>query len=74
VFTGGGNGKRLIGSLIVNSDLTSRGGSTDSGMVVGGTVDIQLSMTNVRTVARAFADYTIMNWREGPVPLDEALP
>lgn len=75
-FQGGGGGKRLVGALIVNGDLKAKGIATfrKHGLLMGGTVDIQLSLPMIDSVSRAFAAYTILNWREGPVPLDEALP
>ena len=41
---------------------------------VNGTVDILFSRATLAAITRAFATYTILNWREGPNPPGEAAP
>ena len=71
VFAGGGGGKRIVGGLIVEKSV-SNGNGDDDEITIGGTVDIMLSQETVQKVQKAFATYTLLNWREGPEP--EATP
>lgn len=76
-FAGGGGGKRVMGGLVVAKDVVS-GTPTDSlggtDLSVNGTVDILFSRATLAIISRAFATYTILNWREGPNPPGEAAP
>ena len=64
VFAGGGGTKRIVGGLIVEESVSN----SDEEITIGGTVDIQLSQETILKVRKAFATYTLMNWREGPAP------
>ena len=68
VFAGGGGSKRVVGGLIVEKSVSNG----DDEITIGGTVDIQLSQETILKMSKAFATYTLLNWREGPVP--EATP
>ena len=71
IFKGGGGGKRLVGSLVVEDNVVQQ----DSGeLEVSGTIDIIFSQATVAKVSQVFATYAVLNWREGPNPPEEALP
>lgn len=70
VFQGGGGTRRLVGALVVENDLVSEEG----GARLSGTVDIVYSRETIDELAKVFSRYTVLNWREGPVPGAEALP
>jgi hypothetical protein len=77
-FSGGGGGKRVTGGVVVAKDVVS-GTPTESSLggtdlSVNGTVDILFSRATLAAITRAFATYTILNWREGPNPPGEAAP
>jgi len=58
-FAGGGNKKRLLGSLIVAKSII-----TDSAdLNVSGNIDILYSRDAIRRVMASFASYVILNWR-----------
>ncbi len=78
-FAGGGGGKRVMGGIVVQKDVLSGVDSTSGGFLSGdlsvnGTVDILFSQAMLEVISRAFATYTIINWREGPNPPGEAAP
>jgi hypothetical protein len=82
-FAGGGGAKHVIGGVVVEKDVLSGGSggiSTKSNgflsgeLSVNGTVDVLFSRATLAIVERAFATYTILNWREGPNPPGEAAP
>ena len=65
---GGGDGKRIIGGLVVQDDLTSGDplDGSNSELNMTGTVDIIFSEETVNRIGRVLSRYTILNWREGP--------
>ncbi len=78
-FSGGGGGKRVMGGIVVEKDVVSgvagmSGGSKSGDLSVTGTVDVLFSQATLAIMSRAFATYTILNWREGPNPPGEAAP
>jgi hypothetical protein len=78
-FAGGGGGKRVMGGVVVEKDVLSgtadkSGGFGSGDLSVNGTVDVLFSKATLAAVSRAFATYTILNWREGPNPPGEAAP
>jgi hypothetical protein len=74
-FAGGGSGKRVTGGIVVQKDVLSGGTSLAStDFSVNGTVDVLFSRAMLEVISRAFATYTIINWREGPNPPGEAAP
>jgi hypothetical protein len=75
IFKGGGGTKRLRGALVVEDEVfVDEAADPYTGMRAGGTVEIVLSEATVAKMTRAFAVYTVINWREGPNPPLEALP
>ncbi|MHC4954846.1 MAG: hypothetical protein ACYTGZ_13250 [Planctomycetota bacterium] len=64
-FAGGGGGKRLIGSLVVQNRIEDPEAEE---IILEGTVDILFSQQAITEVLTSFSSYTILNWREGPVP------
>jgi hypothetical protein len=82
-FAGGGGAKHVIGGVVVEKDVLSGGsggissksnGFLSGELSVNGTVDVLFSRATLAIVERAFATYTILNWREGPNPPGEAAP
>jgi len=73
-FTGGGGGKRLMGALVVERDVSGNVTYNGTEMTISGTVDILFSRQIIGMVTTQFATYTILNWREGPTPRRDALP
>jgi hypothetical protein len=70
-FSGGGGGKRIMGGLVVDRDVI--GGeptSNPSELTVSGTIDILYSLQTLAKISKAFATYSIVNWREGPNPAE----
>jgi hypothetical protein len=67
-FVGGGGGKRIIGAMIIANDTEEIFGGV--GLDMRGTVDILFSQDAVNRVMAAFRTYTILNWRDGPNPVD----
>lgn len=81
IFAGGGGTKRVTGGVVVERDVLSGTGdtTTSSGfgsgdIAINGTVDILFSAATLAIVNKAFATYTVLNWREGPNPPGEAAP
>jgi hypothetical protein len=80
IFAGGGGTKRVTGGVVVERDVlsgtdTKTGSGFGSGdLAINGTVDILFSAETLAIVNKAFATYTILNWREGPNPPGEAAP
>lgn len=78
LFAGGGGDKRIVGGVVVEKDVLSSADSTSSSgfgsgnLAVNGTVDVLYSEATLSIISRAFATYTILNWREGPNPPAEA--
>jgi hypothetical protein len=75
-FKGGGGEKRLTGGLVIQNDLFAElpdGTAGEEGIYANGTIDILLSQQTIARMTQAFAEFTILNWREGPNP-EEALP
>lgn len=75
-FKGGGGDKRLTGGLVVQNNVFASlpdGTTGDESVNLNGTVDILLSQQTIARMTQAFAEFTILNWREGPNP-EEALP
>jgi hypothetical protein len=78
-FAGGGGSKRVVGGVVVERDVISgtdskTGGFLSGDLAVNGTVDVLFSRATLAIISRAFATYTILNWREGPNPPGEAAP
>jgi hypothetical protein len=72
LFKGGGDDKLLVGALVVQDSIVQEAGP--GGLNAAGTVDIILSEQMVQRMTEAFDSYTVLNWREGPNPPEEALP
>jgi len=71
IFKGGGGEKRVVGALVVESDLSTSEDVLESTSVrLSGTVEIVYSRETVQTIGRVLASYTILNWREGPPPIE----
>lgn len=68
---GGGGTKQIFGSLVVEEGLVAE---DPGGLTGSGNVEVVLSKAMVKRMASAFASFTVLNWREGPVPPEEALP
>ncbi|MGQ0613654.1 MAG: type IV pilus modification PilV family protein [Planctomycetaceae bacterium] len=73
-FSGGGGGKRLMGALIVERDVSGSASYSGTELTINGTIDILFSKQIIGRVSPAFATFTIVNWREGPNPRRDALP
>ncbi len=73
-FSGGGGGKRLMGALIVERDVSGSAQYSGTELTINGTIDILFSKQIIGRVSAAFATFTIVNWREGPNPKRDALP
>jgi len=80
IFSGGGGTKRITGGVVVERDvLSGTSGATSSGfgsgdLAINGTVDILFSKDTLSIINKAFATYSILNWREGPNPPGEVAP
>ncbi|MCK6459020.1 MAG: hypothetical protein L6Q95_03910 [Planctomycetes bacterium] len=78
-FAGGGGTKRVTGGVVVERDVLSGTDANTSGfgsgdLAINGTVDILFSKETLAIINKAFATYSILNWREGPNPPGEAAP
>ncbi|HEX5135952.1 MAG TPA: hypothetical protein VFY93_03190 [Planctomycetota bacterium] len=80
IFSGGGGTKRVTGGVVVErdvlsgADVTKSAGFGSGDLAINGTVDIRFSKETLAIINKAFATYSILNWREGPNPPGEAAP
>ncbi len=79
IFAGGGGAKRVTGGVVVERDVLSgtedkTDGFMSGDLAINGTVDILFSKETLAIINKAFATYSILNWREGPNPPGEAAP
>ena len=65
-FTGGGDTKRVVGGVVVENNLG--GGAGD--LITSGTIDLIYSEATLARASQVFAAFSIMNWREGPNPVE----
>ena len=59
---------------VVSGTEDKTGGFMSGDLAINGTVDILFSKETLAIINKAFATYSILNWREGPNPPGEAAP
>ena len=61
-FTGGGSGKRIVGSLVIGEEISANTNSSE--MRISGTVDLFFSTDSVELAQTRLAIMTVLSWQE----------